>query len=113
MPTVPVKRENRRIMAVAVALIRLLVPVAAPVILARMVCPASRSLVVLNPGLFCAGTPGWRVRIPKSTENVAVGLTVNPTPLPKPALANGEPLVMIELSLMISPKFDPPLQLLG
>src|ERR1700756_5152080 len=113
MPTVPVKRENRRIMAVAVALIRLLVPVAAPVILARMVWPASRSLVVLNPGAPGAGNPGWPVRIPKSTGKVAVGLTVRHTPLPKPALAKGEPLVVIELSLTISPKFDPPLQLLG
>src|SRR5579859_452768 len=113
---------------------RLLVPVAAPVILARTVCPASRSFALVNPvtgnpgcpvrmpkstgnvdfGIL-TGQPGLPVtgRMPKSTGNVAVGLTVRQTPLPKPAVARGEPLVTIELSLMIMPKFAPPLQLLG
>lgn len=111
MPTVPVKREKRRIMAAAVALTPL-VPDAALVILARMVCPASRSLAVENP-LFVAGNPGCPVRMPKSTVKVADGLMVRQMPVPNGELARGEPLVVMELSLRIIPKFAPPLQLLG
>ena len=82
----------------------------APVTLARTVCPASKSFALVNP---VTGNPGCPVRIPKSTGNVAVGLTERHTPLPNSALAKGDPLVVIELSLMIIPKFAPPLQLLG
>src|SRR6266436_3388646 len=111
VPTVPVSREKRRIIAVAVALTPL-VPVAAPVILARTVCPARRSFVLVNPGVE-TDNPGWPVRIPKSTRKEAAEPSVRHTPLPNPALAKGDPLVVIELSLMIIPKFAPPLQLLG
>lgn len=109
VPTVPVKREKRRIIAVAVALMPL-VPDAAPVILARTVWPASRSFALVNP---VTGNPGCPVRIPKSTGNVTDVPSVRHTPAPNPALAKGEPLVVIELSLRIIPKFEPPLQLLG
>ena len=42
-------------------------------------------------------------------------MNVRHTPVPNPALANGEPLVVIELSLRIIPMlvFPAPLQVLG
>ena len=114
VPKVPVKREKRRIIAVAVALIGLVPDAAvAPVIFARTVCPATRSFPLLNP-VDETGNPGCPVKIPKSTRKEGA-VNVRHTPVPNPALANGEPLVVIELSLRIIPMlvFPAPLQVLG
>ena len=52
-------------------------------------------------------------RIPVSIPYVADGSIVKQTPLPKPDVVSGEPLVKITLSLRIIPKLAEPLQLLG
>ena len=53
-------------------------------------------------------------RIPVSIPYVADGSIVKQTPLPKPDVVSGEPLVKISLSLRIIPKLaEPLLQLLG
>lgn len=103
VPIVPVSREKRKSSAVAVALIPL-VPVAAPVIFARIICPASRSPLLRNPaGPLPLGTPDCPVKIPESTLKVALEPSVKQIPLPKLALVNGDPLVKIALSLRIIP----------
>src|SRR5438874_2563882 len=108
--TVPLSRENRRISAVAVALIPL-APLAAPVTFTRTFCPAKRSLLLVKPTVV--GTPTWPVRIPVSMEKVGEAARVKHKPCPKFALARGEPLAKMTLSLRIIPKLDPPLQVLG
>jgi len=101
---VPVSRENLRISAFAVALIPF-VPVAAPLTFARTICPPSKSLELAKPTTppLPPGTPGWPVKMPESTAKVTVEPSVKHTPEPKLALANGDPLVKIALSLRIIP----------
>ena len=66
------------------------------------------SAIFVNPTVV--GRPDWPVNMPVSIANVAVEPTVRQTPLPELALASGDPLVVIELSLKINPY--PPVQLL-
>ena len=107
--TVAVTREYRKSIPVAVTFTPL-VPEAAPVIRARTVCPGSRSLPLWKP--MC-GETACVDRIPVSIPYVADGSIVKQTPLPKPDVVSGEPLVKITLSLRIIPKLAEPLQLLG